>query len=45
MRKLLIRLVRDQKGGELLEYALIVGLIVAIIAGAISMMGHGPKVH
>ena len=35
MRKLLAKLVRDEQGGEVLEYALIAGLI---IVGAIALI-------
>jgi Flp pilus assembly pilin Flp len=35
MRKLIAKLVRDEQGGEVLEYALIAGLI---IVGAIALI-------
>ena len=42
MRNLLNKLVRDENGGEVLEYALIAGLI---IVGAIALIGSvGGKV-
>ena len=39
MRKLLAKLVRDESGGEVLEYALIVGLIVVAAIAAITSVG------
>lgn len=38
--QLLVRLWKDEQGGELLEFVLVAGLVVACVAGAISMMGH-----
>ena len=37
--KLLSKLVRDENGGEVLEYALIAGLIIVAAIGAISTVG------
>ena len=37
--KMLARLVRDQQGGEVLEYALIMGLIVVAAIAAITAVG------
>jgi len=37
--KLLARLVRDDRGGEVLEYVLIAGLIVAVALATITMVG------
>jgi Flp pilus assembly pilin Flp len=39
MRKLLDRLCRDESGGEVLEYALIAGLIVVAAIAAIKSVG------
>jgi pilus assembly protein Flp/PilA len=39
MRNLLVKLVRDEEGGEVLEYALIAGLIVVAAIAAISVVG------
>lgn len=39
MRNLLVKLVREQEGGEVLEYALIAGLIVVAAIAAISVVG------
>ena len=39
MRNLLVKLVRDEDGGEVLEYALIAGLIVVAAIAAISVVG------
>jgi Flp pilus assembly pilin Flp len=39
MRNLLVKLVREQDGGEVLEYALIAGLIVVAAIAAISVVG------
>ncbi|HSU65748.1 MAG TPA: Flp family type IVb pilin [Tepidisphaeraceae bacterium] len=39
MRNLLSRLVKEQDGGEVLEYALIAGLIVVAAIAAISVVG------
>jgi Flp pilus assembly pilin Flp len=36
---LLVKLVRDEDGGEVLEYALIAGLIVVAAIAAISVVG------
>lgn len=37
--KLLIKLASDERGGEVLEYALIVGLIVVAAIAAITSVG------
>jgi len=39
MKKLLTKLVRDEQGGEVLEYALIAGLIVVAAIAVISSVG------
>jgi pilus assembly protein Flp/PilA len=39
MGKLLAKLVKEQDGGEVLEYALIAGLIVVAAIAAISIVG------
>lgn len=39
MKSLLVRLVRDERGGEVLEYALIAGLIVVAAIAVISAVG------
>jgi pilus assembly protein Flp/PilA len=39
MRNLIARLVTDEQGGEVLEYALIAGLIVVAAIAAISVVG------
>jgi Flp pilus assembly pilin Flp len=39
MRNLLIKLVSEDNGGEVLEYALIAGLIVVAAIAAISVVG------
>jgi Flp pilus assembly pilin Flp len=39
IRNTLARLVRDEQGGEVLEYALIVGLIVVAAIAAITSVG------
>ena len=39
MKTLLAKLVRDESGGEVLEYALIVGLIVVAAIAAITSVG------
>lgn len=39
MREFMQRLVRDESGGEVLEYALIAGLIVVAAIAAISSVG------
>ena len=39
MRTLLNKLVRDDQGGEVLEYALIAGLIVVAAVAVISSVG------
>ncbi|HSU65883.1 MAG TPA: Flp family type IVb pilin [Tepidisphaeraceae bacterium] len=39
MRTLLIKLVSEDNGGEVLEYALIAGLIVVAAIAAISVVG------
>jgi len=33
------RLIRDEQGGEVIEYALILGLIIVICISAIAMIG------
>ena len=39
MKNLLAKLVKDEQGGEVLEYALIVGLIVVAAIAAITSVG------
>jgi len=39
MKNLLAKLVRDEQGGEVLEYALIAGLIVVASIAVISTIG------
>lgn len=39
IRNLLVKVVRDEDGGEVLEYALIAGLIVVAAIAAISVVG------
>ena len=39
MKKLLARLLREERGGEVLEYALIAGLIVVAAIAAITTVG------
>jgi Flp pilus assembly pilin Flp len=39
MRNLFARLVKEEQGGEVLEYALIAGLIVVAAIAAISVVG------
>lgn len=39
MRKFCVKLVRDENGGEVLEYALIAGLIVVAAIAAITAVG------
>ena len=39
MKNLFAKLVRDEQGGEVLEYALIVGLIVVAAIAAITSVG------
>jgi Flp pilus assembly pilin Flp len=39
MRNLIAKLVKDEQGGEVLEYALIVGLIVVAAIAAITSVG------
>jgi pilus assembly protein Flp/PilA len=39
MKSLLVKLVRDEQGGEVLEYALIAGLIVVAAIAAITSVG------
>jgi Flp pilus assembly pilin Flp len=39
LRKTLIRLVRDQHGGEVIEYALILGLIIVVAIVTITAVG------
>lgn len=38
--KLIVRLVKDEQGGEVLEYALIAGLIVVAAIAAITAVGN-----
>jgi Flp pilus assembly pilin Flp len=40
MRNLVLRLVKDEQGGEVLEYALIAGLIVVAAIAAITAVGN-----
>ena len=40
MKNLLAKLVRDEQGGEVLEYALIAGLIVVAAIAAITSVGN-----
>jgi len=40
MRNLLARLIADEQGGEVLEYALIAGLIVVAAIAAITAVGN-----
>jgi len=40
MKALLSKLVRDEQGGEVLEYALIAGLIVVAAIAVISSVGN-----
>ena len=40
MKKLLIKLVKDEQGGEVLEYALIAGLIVVAAIAVIGTVGQ-----
>jgi Flp pilus assembly pilin Flp len=39
MRNLILRLVTEEEGGEVLEYALIAGLIVVAAIAAIAVVG------
>ena len=39
MRKFIAKLVRDEQGGEVLEYALIAGLIVVAAIAVITSVG------
>ena len=39
VRNLLVKLVKDENGGEVLEYALIAGLIIVAAIAAISAVG------
>jgi pilus assembly protein Flp/PilA len=39
MRKLMLRLARDERGGEVIEYALILGLIVVTAIVVIGTVG------
>ena len=39
MKNLLVKMVSDEQGGEVLEYALIVGLIVVAAIAAITSVG------
>ncbi len=43
IRKTLDHLLHDQSGGEVLEYALIAGLIIIACIGAISLLGAKVK--
>src|SRR5947208_2731557 len=40
MKKLVVKLVKDEQGGEVLEYALIAGLIVVAAIAAITSVGN-----
>jgi Flp pilus assembly pilin Flp len=40
IRNLVLRLVKDEQGGEVLEYALIAGLIVVAAIAAITAVGN-----
>jgi Flp pilus assembly pilin Flp len=40
MKKLLVKLVKDETGGEVLEYALIAGLIVVAAIAVIGTVGQ-----
>jgi Flp pilus assembly pilin Flp len=40
MKKLLVKLVKDEQGGEVLEYALIAGLIVVAAIAVIGTVGQ-----
>ena len=40
MKKLLVKLVKDESGGEVLEYALIAGLIVVAAIAVIGTVGQ-----
>ena len=40
MKKLLVKLVKDETGGEVLEYALIAGLIVVAASAVIGTVGQ-----
>jgi Flp pilus assembly pilin Flp len=40
MRSLFVRLVKEESGSELIEYALVLGLIVVATVAAISMVGN-----
>ena len=39
MKKLIVKLVKDERGGEVLEYALIAGLIVVAAIAVIGTVG------
>ena len=39
MKKLIVKLVKDEQGGEVLEYALIAGLIVVAAIAVITAIG------
>jgi pilus assembly protein Flp/PilA len=39
MSKLLVKFINDEHGGEVIEYALIAGLIVVAAIAAISLVG------
>jgi pilus assembly protein Flp/PilA len=39
MRKLMGRLIRDERGGEVIEYALIAGLIIVAAIAVIGTVG------
>ena len=43
MKNLLVKLYRDEEGGELLEYALIAGLIVIAAVAAIKVFSGALK--
>jgi Flp pilus assembly pilin Flp len=40
MKKMIQRLVRDEQGGEVMEYALIAGLIVVAAIAVITSVGN-----
>jgi pilus assembly protein Flp/PilA len=40
IKKLFVKLVRDEQGGEVLEYALIAGLIVVAAIAAVTAVGN-----
>jgi Flp pilus assembly pilin Flp len=41
LRTLMVKLVKDESGVETMEYALILGLIVVAVIGAVSAVGTG----